>query len=271
MWNKVVSRGKLSALALFLSLPGCTAISDCKYEVSQKIRTSQAWHEFDGCQDECFTCDYQSGWKAGYYDVITGGTGCPPVIAPKKYWKPPVVFEHDPCRRNDWYCGFQDGAACAKCQPDYHYLQTFMPGPAHCKPQYVSHGTVVTEPTEFPIEHLGGPPADPMTAPVAVEGQIEQAPAATTETTPAATSPETAPMPMPEGAVPPVETEPEQEYNKDPEPSNSQNDAVPADFISRGLVRTNGTANTDSRSLLQQLVFNATQLPSERMGDGVTE
>ena len=269
MWNKVVSRGKLSALALFLSLPGCTAISDCKYEVSQKVRTSQAWHEFDGCQDECFTCDYQSGWKAGYYDVITGGTGCPPVIAPKKYWKPPVVFEHDPCRRNDWYCGFQDGAACAKCQPDYHYLQTFMPGPAHCKPQCVSHGTVVSEPTEFPVEHLGAPPAEPMTAPA--EGQVEQAPAATTETAPAATAPETAPMPMPEGAVPPAETKPEQEYNKDPEPSSSQSDTVPADFISRGLVRTNGTVPPETRSLLQQLVFNATQLPSEKAEESMAE
>ena len=268
MWNKVVSRGKLSALALFLSLPGCTAISDCKYEVSQKVRTSQAWHEFDGCQDECFTCDYQSGWKAGYYDVITGGTGCPPVIAPKKYWKPPVVFEHDPCRRNDWYCGFQDGAACAKCQPDYHYLQTFMPASACCQPRCVSHSTIPSEPTQFPVEHLNAPSASQEVT--AESGaQIEQAPAATTPSE-SAGSPE-APAVKPEQPAPPADSKPEQEYNKDPEPSNSQSDPVPADFISRGLVRTNGTSDSSTRSLLQQLVFNATQLPSEKAAESDSE
>ncbi len=257
MWNKVVSRGKLSALALFLSLPGCTSLSDCKYEVSQKVRTCQAWHEFDCCQDECFTCDYQSGWKAGYYDVITGGTGCPPVIAPKRYWKPPVVFEHDPCRRNDWYCGFQDGAACAKCQPDYHYLQTFMPPAASCQTRCVSHSNVAP-PQQFPVEHLAAPVAPESGSP-APTPPVEQAPAATEPA-----NPETPPAATPETPAP---ANPEQQYNKDPEPSNSQSDSVPADFISRGLVRTNGSAEPNTRSLLQQLVFNATQLPGDQAED----
>lgn len=131
MLNKVVHRGSWRSFALFLSLSGCTALSDCKYEVGQKIRTGQAWHEFDGCNDQCFTCDYRDGWKKGYYDVLTGGDGRPPVVPPKKYWKPPVFAEHDPSRQNDWYTGYQDGASCAKAQPDFHYVPTFMAPTMH--------------------------------------------------------------------------------------------------------------------------------------------
>lgn len=258
MWNKVVSRGKLSAVALFLSLPGCTAISDCKYEVSQKIRTCQAWHEFDGCQDECFTCDYQSGWKAGYYDVVTGGTGCPPVIAPKKYWKAPVVFEHDPRQRNDWYCGFQDGAACAKCQPDFHYLQTFMPPAASCRPHCVSHHDDSSGQDQFPSEQLSSPNA---VVPVEKVAPVETAPTAGAPSTP-----ESLPETSSDGPAPVTPENPEQDYNKDPEPSGAQSDGVPVDFISRELVRVNGSMDAGGPSLLEQLVFNASQAQGEDSG-----
>ena len=173
MWNKVVSKRQLSAFALFLSFSGCTALNDCTYEVGQKIRTKQAWHEFDGCHPQCFTCDYSSGWKAGYYDVATGGDGCPPVIAPKKYWKPPVFAEFDPSRRDDWYCGFQDGAACAKCEPDHHYLQAYLPPRTCCPVQAASCPQVFEEATDFPLEHIHSDPVfrDPqMDLPPNVDG-----------------------------------------------------------------------------------------------------
>ena len=91
MRNKVVHLGSWRLFALFFGLSGCTALSDCKYETGQKIRTSQAWHEFDGCNQQCFTSDYRDGWRKGYYDILTGGDGRPPVVPPKKYWKPPVA------------------------------------------------------------------------------------------------------------------------------------------------------------------------------------
>ena len=102
MWNMVGFRKSCNAVALFSLLSGCTTLTDCKYELGQKVRTKQAWHEFDGCNDRCFTLDYSCGWKQGYYDVLTGGDGRPPVVPPKKYWKPPVFTEHDPSRVNDW-------------------------------------------------------------------------------------------------------------------------------------------------------------------------
>jgi hypothetical protein len=127
MWNTVGSRRGWSAMALLLTLSGCTALSDTKYELGQRIRAKHAWEEFNSCQCEPLTCDYACGWKAGYYDVATGGTGCPPVVAPKRYWKPPVFCEHDPSKRDDWYCGFSAGAACAQSQPDYHYVKACLP------------------------------------------------------------------------------------------------------------------------------------------------
>lgn len=125
MGNRAVSLFAPVLIVTSLSITGCTSLCDAKYEMTQKIRTCKAWYEYDS---ECLvTGDYKHGWKAGYYDVITGGTGCPPVVAPHKYWTPPVFTQYDPSRRDDWYRGFQDGAACAKCEPELHYLQTFMP------------------------------------------------------------------------------------------------------------------------------------------------
>jgi hypothetical protein len=123
-----------------ITFSGCAGISDCKYDLGQKIRTNQAWHAYDGCHDECFSCDYRQGWKAGYLDVATGGEGCPPLIAPKRYWKPPVFTHHDPSARDEWYCGYQDGAACAKTQPDFHYLKLWTPAcpPVHAAGYSVS-------------------------------------------------------------------------------------------------------------------------------------
>ena len=248
MWNTAVSRRRLGAFALFLSLSGCTAISDSKYELGQKIRTSQAWHDFDGCNQQCFTCDYRSGWKAGYYDVLTGGTGCAPVVPPKQYWKPPVFFEHDPNRRNDWYCGFQDGAACANCEPDHHYIQAFLPGPACCPTSPVSYSEVPVEPTEFPLEHVTSEPSmEPVQSVEPSEGEAPAAP----ETPPGETAPSE--------PVTPEEPAKGDEYDKSPEPSNTQR-KLPAGVISRQrIVTQNKSATPSSESLLQQLVSNATK------------
>jgi len=70
---------------------------------------------------------YKKGWKAGYYDVLNGGCGCPPVFAPECYAWPIHILKDCDQPRNDWYTGFQDGAACAKLMPDTHYLKPWMP------------------------------------------------------------------------------------------------------------------------------------------------
>ncbi len=253
MWNMVVSRHWWSAFALLLTLSGCTTLSDCSYELGQKIRTKHAWHDFDGCHAECFTVDYRNGWKAGYYDVATGGSGCPPVVAPKEYWKPPVFCEYDPSRRDDWYCGFLDGAACAKCEPNHHYLQTYMP-PAVCCPVQTAccPEVMVDEPEMFPMEHI--------------HGDAAAKPADIDETSPAKS------VPMPAGeqpsATPPSDQKPAAEdYEKDPAVPGSD-PALPqatkpsetTSLLERLIEQSRQEQASSSRqTLVQQLVLNAGQ------------
>ena len=114
------------------SLAGCATFDDVRYEHTQKKRTCAAWRCYDS-QSSChFGCDYEDGWKAGYYDVLTGGCGEPPVVAPRKYWNPHTILKNCDQRRNRWYVGFQDGAAAAKNCPDTHYLKLWMP-PSTCR------------------------------------------------------------------------------------------------------------------------------------------
>ena len=240
MWNSLMVKGRWPAAALILSLSGCTALSDCKYEAGQKYRTSQAWHEFDGCNEQCFTCDYRDGWKKGYYAVLTGGDGQPPLVPPKKYWKPPVFTEHDPSLQNEWYTGYQDGASCAKSQPDFHYVPTFLPNspgstvhasqsmPAHIHFDYAQPQSGIVEPAP-------GSPQGMMDDPASA-GAAETGPSSGSTVPP--TDSGEKPMPPSEG------------YEKDPEPSSTgtPGPSVPVKLVAKSDV---------SSSLVRQLVLNA--------------
>lgn len=266
MWNKVVSKSRLSAFAILVSLSGCTTLSDCKYEVGQKIRTYQAWGEFEGCHDRCITHDYSRGWKAGFYDVATGGAGCPPVFAPTQYWKPPVFCDYDPCRRDDWYAGFQDGAVHAKSQPDHHYLQAYLPPQNCCPVQSVSCPEVIDEPIDFPLEHIRGDHgylAPAMDVPLTEENaasigaipvQQPDVPAAeSAKPEPAAVSPSTS-----------------EAYEKNPAPTTSDfetpqssNSNLQQRLVRQYQEQIRKQANSSRKSLLKQLVLNAAQPSSE--------
>lgn len=260
MWNTVVSKGRLSALALLLFLSGCTALSDCKYEVGQKIRTRQAWHDFDCCHNQCFTCDYSSGWKAGYYDVATGGEGCPPVIAPKKYWKPPVFVEYDPSRRDHWYCGFQDGAAYAKCQPDHHYLKAYLP-PRTCHPV---HAACCPEHIEEPSGYSHSDPnthGDPIHGGAVTDSMRPTGGPATEKVAPA---PASRPAADPHAVEPTPAPAAAKHYEKDPEPSTtkrypSANSTLRERLVKQSQDHQKEQASSAHESLLRQLVLNSAQ------------
>ena len=246
MRNKVVQRGSWRSFALFLSLSGCTALSDCKYETGQKIRTSQAWHEFDGCNEQCFTCDYRDGWKKGYYDVLTGGDGRPPVVPPKKYWKPPVFTEHDPSRQNDWFIGYQDGAACAKTQPDYHYVPTFMAPNMYHGSEGHEIVEVISSESEIPAE-----PTAPPTMGEVPASEVEPAPMSNAAENPPANpaeNPAATPDSAPDAPKPNAE-----EYEKDPAPTSTGTQKTVPNATRKlvdGYRRQSGT-------YLDQLVQNA--------------
>jgi hypothetical protein len=114
----------LLATWMLAPLVGCASISDSRYETTQMLRAKSAWRSLPDCaKSHCYPEDYKLGWCDGYYDVLTGGKGCPPVIAPERYWKPEQILENCDRRRHAYYDGFQDGVACALSQPDTHYLK----------------------------------------------------------------------------------------------------------------------------------------------------
>lgn len=113
----------LSALLLTPAL-GCASLTDFHYEQTQRSRARAAWRDHGGhCKNSAYSRDYEAGWKDGFYDVATGGKGCPPVVAPCAYWKPSQILEDRDQARNAYYNGFQDGVACALRYPQTHYLK----------------------------------------------------------------------------------------------------------------------------------------------------
>jgi hypothetical protein len=272
MWNMDVSRSRYCAVALLLILSGCTSLSDAKYELGQKIRTQQAWYSFDGSHNQSFTLDYSTGWKAGYYDVATGGEGCPPVIAPRRYWKPPVFCEYDPSRRDEWYCGFQDGAACARSQPDHHFLKTFLPPPTCCPVQNASCSEVVQQPNDLPIEHIVVNPDQGVQETEETEATLPVLDAATADVAPVPTAapaevaPELPTLPMPQPSEEPARSATEDDED-DPapvsvQPSPAENSTLQERLIRQYQDQLQQRANATHASLLEQLVLNA-GLPSE--------
>lgn len=113
----------LSVLLLTSAL-GCASLTDFHYEQTQRSRARAAWRDHGGhCKNSAYQHDYEAGWKDGFYDVATGGKGCPPVVAPCAYWKPSQILEDRDQARNAYYNGFQDGVACALRYPQTHYLK----------------------------------------------------------------------------------------------------------------------------------------------------
>ncbi len=125
--SSLTKYSQLMILVMLTSVMGCSSLYDGHYEKTQKFRTWKAWYGYTACSDECYGADYRSGWKAGYYDVLTGGCGKPPLIAPKKYWCPSQITRNCDLNRYEWYVGFNDGANCARTKPDTHYLKVWMP------------------------------------------------------------------------------------------------------------------------------------------------
>ncbi len=151
-----LKRKWLSLLALAPML-GCATFQDVHYEHSQKLRTECAYWKYRWSTGESVGSDYGKGWKAGYLDVLTGGDGQPPLVAPKCYWAPSQITKHCDEKRQEWYLGFQDGAMMASLEPDTHYIKTWTP-PATVQPGYYE---VQSEPPQVPASD----PSEPLPLP----------------------------------------------------------------------------------------------------------
>jgi hypothetical protein len=96
---------------------GCATLDDYHYLVVHHHRSDQAWKQYrPGLGHRGTSSDYASGWKQGYFEVSTGGTGEPPAVPPRKYWSPKYQDLAGQRAIEDWYAGFQDGATVAESE-----------------------------------------------------------------------------------------------------------------------------------------------------------
>ncbi len=119
-----IHRVSLGLLAL-MTLGGCASFNDSYYEKTQKVR---AFKEYVHCgKPECseYPHDYKKGWIDGFYEVATGGSDCPPAVAPARYYKPKEILKYCDKKRHDYYSGWQDGATRATQFPNTHYLRIY--------------------------------------------------------------------------------------------------------------------------------------------------
>jgi hypothetical protein len=168
-------------------LSGCTQLDDARLEGRLRRMARSAYVASPGaCNGVHHSVDYAKGFEEGYYDVASGGDGCPPPLPPKKYWSAtyasPVGREHIEA----WFQGFRDGAATAKVEgvAGYGLLhvsaehRNSRPGPPMTVPRPPSPPTVLellpkqdsltkAEPTPPPEVPFSTPP--PLAKPTVIE------------------------------------------------------------------------------------------------------
>lgn len=104
----------VAALALGTFL-GCTQIQDWQIDAQYRRRARQAWQaERAEFRHQHHLTHFADGFHKGYYDIASGGTGCPPVLPPRKYWgylyQSPGGYE----KTRQWFGGFEAGVAVAE-------------------------------------------------------------------------------------------------------------------------------------------------------------
>ena len=102
------------------------ACVDCKR--AEKLAAA-AWAEYLAAEAEAhsdvqYTCDFGQGFKDGYADYLfAGGTGNPPPLPPRWYWRAENKTPAGRLGEQDWFRGFRTGAALAKLS-GYREIET---------------------------------------------------------------------------------------------------------------------------------------------------
>ncbi len=115
---------KRQALLLLLTtaltgISGCTSLCDGVIEMEMncrnKILAQKAWGHWSWCYGDLdYPWHFARGFKAGYRNVLDGGSGCQPTLPPQCYWKPSFQTPEGHCQIHAWFDGFSHGALAAK-------------------------------------------------------------------------------------------------------------------------------------------------------------
>lgn len=143
---------RLMLIVVLIGACGCSAVRNEHYAIKQTLRAHQAWRSFDtGVVVSIHSIDYASGWKSGFYSVLTGGDGRPPVLPPRRYWDPPFLCHPDPQGLREWRAGFQCGAATALKEPSQHFVRSLAVPCQHHQTTVFHHSLNPPVPVSVPI------------------------------------------------------------------------------------------------------------------------
>lgn len=90
---------------------------NCATEVARdRLLAREALEHFEGEHAGVpYSRDFRCGFKDGYADYLfAGGTGNPPPVPPRCYWNACYQTPEGHQAIEDWFAGFQAGAAAAK-------------------------------------------------------------------------------------------------------------------------------------------------------------
>ncbi|MEI7700734.1 MAG: hypothetical protein WCK86_13125, partial [Planctomycetia bacterium] len=78
---------------LMLATSGCSSFNDyvlrTETGMRNQILSQKAWGQWSWCYDDLdHPSDFSCGFKAGYRNILEGGSGCQPTLPPRQYWKP---------------------------------------------------------------------------------------------------------------------------------------------------------------------------------------
>lgn len=115
---KTKSKILLPAL-LLVSISGCSSMFDsvinCEMAIRNKVLSQKAWGHWSWCYENLdHPYHFARGFKAGYSDVLNGGSGCQPTLPPQLYWKPTYQSPEGRGKTNSWFDGFSHGALAAQ-------------------------------------------------------------------------------------------------------------------------------------------------------------
>lgn len=106
-------------LTMTIGLSGCASMSDgiisCEMGIRNHVLAQKAWGHWSWVYDSLdHPTHFACGFKAGYRDILAGGSGCQPTLPPKCYWKPQFQCPEGQCQIHAWFDGFSHGALAAK-------------------------------------------------------------------------------------------------------------------------------------------------------------
>lgn len=132
----------------------------------------EAWHRIRQKNPrKRFSKDYACGFREGYTDFLdAGGTGQPPPLPPRRYWKDSYATPPGRQAVQDWFAGFRHGAAMARASGARQFAMVPLSTPvAGINGMYVNRQTGPT-----PVTILTPPMPDPaLVAPRSADGGFD--------------------------------------------------------------------------------------------------